>query len=67
MIETRIVSHENPTYYEVWVFKDKLSKRKDKTSAVSIILTQVPNGGGVDIAFKGSCHSNGSTQYIFGK
>jgi len=67
LVETRIVSHENPIFSEVWVFKDKLSKREDKTSALSIILTQVPNGGGVDIAMKGSCHSYGSKQYIFGK
>lgn len=67
LVETRIVSHENPVFYEVWVFKDQLSKREDKTSALSVILTQVPNSGGVDIAIKGRCHSDRSKQYIFGK
>ena len=65
LLETRIVSHLHPKYYEVWVFKDKLSKRDDKTSALSVVLTQVPNGGGVDMNFYGKCHSDEPLQFIF--
>ena len=57
LLETRIVSYKLPTFYEVWVFKDALSERKDKTSAMSVIMTQLPNGGGVDMNFIGQCHS----------
>jgi hypothetical protein len=67
LLETRIVSHKHPIYYEVWVFKDDLSKRKDKTSALSVVLTQVPNSGGVDMDFNGECHSSESLQFVFAK
>lgn len=66
LIETRIVSYKDPTYYEVWVFKDSLSERKDKTSALTVILTQYSNTSGVDIAINGQCHSKPLT-FTFGK
>ena len=66
LIETRIVSYKPPTSYEVWVFKDSLSQREDKTSAMSIIMTQLPNGGGVDMNFIGQCHSK-PFQLVIGK
>jgi len=66
LYETRIVSYKPPTSYEVWVFKDLLSEREDKTSAMSIIMTQLPNAGGVDMHFIGQCHSK-PFQFVVGK
>ncbi|PID48374.1 MAG: hypothetical protein CR967_00320 [Proteobacteria bacterium] len=66
LVETRIVSHKIPVFYEVWVFKDAMSKRKDKTSGLSVVLTQLPNGGGVDIYFYGKCHSE-PMRFVFTK
>jgi hypothetical protein len=57
IVEIRKVSYEQPQYYEVWVFKDELSKRADKTSALSVVLDVYPDNGGVDIYFSGECHS----------
>ena len=57
IVEIRKVKYEPPQFYEVWVFKDTLSKRADKRSAISVILDQYPNGGGVDISFSDKCHS----------
>ena len=57
IIGIRKVSYEPPQYYEVWVFKDELSKRADKSSAISLVLKQYPNGDGVDISLFGQCHS----------
>ncbi|MDQ6955730.1 MAG: hypothetical protein Q9M21_00895, partial [Mariprofundaceae bacterium] len=61
--EIRIVSHNNPVFYEIWVFNDKLSKRKDKTSGLSVIMTQLANGGGVDMNFIGRCHAEEATTF----
>jgi len=66
LVETRIVSYQFPVSYEVWIFKDPLSQREDKTSAMSVILKQLPNGGGVDMNFIGQCHSK-PLQLVFGK
>jgi len=57
LLETRIVEHKNPEFYEVWVFKDKASKRPDKTSAMSVLITFLSNGRGTDLRFIGKCHS----------
>jgi hypothetical protein len=57
LVETRVVTHKHPVYYEVWVFNDEISERDDKTSAISVVLRQFPNNGGVDILFYGDCHS----------
>lgn len=59
LLETRLVSHEDNVYYEVWVFKDSLSKRKPKESGVSVIFTEQKNKykGGVVLKFIGSCHT----------
>lgn len=56
-VYVNIVENNVPYYYEVWIFKDKQSKRKDKLSALSVILHQLPNKGGVDILLKGKCHA----------
>ncbi|WP_321778547.1 hypothetical protein [Sulfurimonas sp.] len=59
LLETRLVSHEDNVYYEVWVFKDVLSKRKPKESAISVIFTEPKNKykDGVILKFIGSCHT----------
>jgi len=57
VVEIRKVNHKTPQYYEVWVFKDELSKRPDKKSAISVILEKYPNGGGDGIFLLGACHS----------
>lgn len=67
LIETRIVSHDGLVFKEVWVFKDGLSKRKDRTSGLSVVLTQLPNAGGVDMNFFGTCHSAEPFQFIVTK
>ncbi len=67
LVETRVVSHKPPVFYEVWIFQDQLSKRKDKTSGLSVVLTQFPNDGGVDINFYGKCHSDEPLRFIMGK
>lgn len=55
LIETRIVEHKYPEYYEVWVFKNKKSTRHDKTSGISVVIKALPNGGGTDINYYGNC------------
>jgi hypothetical protein len=56
LIETRVVRHEDPDYYEVWVFADPASRRKDRTTGISVILKALPSGS-YRIRIKGSCHS----------
>jgi len=65
--ETRIVAHEPPVFYEVWVFNDKKSKREDGTSALSVVLKQLPNAGGVDVNFYGQCHSEKAAKFYVAK
>ena len=36
--EVRVVSHEPPTWYEVWVFNDEKSERSDKTFGRSVVF-----------------------------
>lgn len=55
--EVRIVKHDVPVFYEVWVFNDPLSERSDSKSGISVVMTQLPNNGGVDIRYYGDCHS----------
>jgi len=57
LIETRIVEHKYPDYYEVWVFKNKNSARHDKTSGISVVIRALPNNGGTDINYYGDCDS----------
>ena len=57
IIETRIVYHKPTRFYEVWVFDDPKSERKDKKSALSLVMIQLPNNGGVDFSVHGDCHS----------
>lgn len=66
LVETRVVSHQHPRYYEVWVFNDVLSERADKKSAVSVVLDVYPNNGGTDISFSGSCHAK-PVKLVFAK
>ena len=64
LLETRIVSHKAPLFYEVWVFSDPLSGQKDKQSGVSVVMKQLPNGGGVDFKLSGECHSKEPPVFI---
>ncbi len=64
LLETRIVSHKAPLFYEVWVFHDAMSEQKEKQSGVSVIMKQLPNGGGVDFRLYGDCHSKESPVFI---
>ncbi|WP_324172826.1 hypothetical protein [Sulfurimonas sp.] len=59
LLETRLVSHEDNVYYEVWVFKDSLSQREPKESGISVIFTEQKNKykNGVVLNFIGSCHT----------
>lgn len=63
--EIRVVFHDHPYYKEVWIFNDSKSKRKDKTSAMTVLLKAIPNGG-VDMNLIGQCHQE-PKQIIFGK
>ena len=56
LVETKLVSRKIPIFYEVWVFHDMLSEYKNKQSAISVVLKQYPNGGGVDISLPSECH-----------
>jgi hypothetical protein len=63
--QTRAVKYQYPIFYEVWVFKDPQSKRDDGLSGVSVILKQLPNGGGVDFSLQGDCHSKKSPVFYY--
>lgn len=54
--EVRVVEHKHPFYYEVWVFNDTESKRTDKMTGISLILT-FPKEGGTDINLNGKCRA----------
>ncbi|WP_428024241.1 hypothetical protein [Arcobacter sp.] len=55
LVEKRVVSHEVPYFFEVWVFRDEKSKTKDKTTALGINMKQLANGNGVDFSIVGNC------------
>jgi len=67
LIETRVVSHNPPDFYEVWVFQDPLSKRDDKTSGLAITFKDLGPNQGTDFYVNGNCHGKASMQFIFGK
>lgn len=58
LAEVRVVKHRAPLFYEVWVFKDPLSKRDDGMSGLSVVMKQLPDNGGVDFSIRGACHSS---------
>ncbi|MGM0564574.1 MAG: hypothetical protein ACQES2_09620 [Pseudomonadota bacterium] len=66
LVETRAVSHQPPSFYEAWVFNDPKSESKEKQSAISVLLYQHTNMGGVDISLSTNCHHKPS-KLIFGK
>ena len=66
LIETRFVSRNGLKFYEVWVFKDKLSAHESKLSAISVLLEQYPNGGGVDISLSNKCQTK-PLKFVFTK
>ncbi|ADG94486.1 conserved hypothetical protein [Arcobacter nitrofigilis DSM 7299] len=55
LVEKRVVLHDNPYFYEVWVFRDEKSKTKDKTTALGINMKQLQNGRGTDFSIIGNC------------
>ena len=57
LVETRIVEHKPPYFYEVWVFKDPKSQREDKRSGLSVVLHQLPGNRGVDFTISKQCHT----------
>lgn len=65
LIATRLVSAVEPYFYEVWEYRDDLSKREDKTSGLSVIIEQLPNNGGVDFNLIGNCHAHPGTSFTF--
>ena len=65
LIETRIVEHKPPYFYEVWVFKDSKSQRKDKRTGLTVYMHELPNNNGVDFQIKGSCHTHTGMTFTF--
>jgi len=69
IVEVRKVVYNPPLYYEVWVFNDEQSKRPDKRSGLSVLLSapvlgSETNEHNVEISFAGNCHSE-PKQFIF--
>ena len=65
LVETRLVEVKIPVVYEVWVFLDPQSKRQDGLSGLSVIMTQLPNEGGVNFSVRGACHAPGEVTFGF--
>lgn len=59
LVETRQVVATRTHFYEVWVFTDPTSTRSDGKSAVSVLMQQLPNGGGVR-GVVGQCYRGGA-------
>jgi hypothetical protein len=53
--EVRVVKHEPPIWYEVWVFNNSASKRPDKTSGLSVVMDFNPVTNITKVAFYGTC------------
>lgn len=53
--EVRVVRHEAPIWYEVWVFNNPLSKRPDKTSGMSVVMNYNQSTNITNVSFHGSC------------
>lgn len=66
LVETRVVSHKYPWFYEVWIFKDVLAEREDKKTALSVRFLAYPDNGGTDIFILGKCHGE-KRIVVFGK
>ncbi|MGE4542959.1 MAG: hypothetical protein AB7D06_02505 [Pedobacter sp.] len=49
--EVRVVSHNKPIWYEVWIFSDEKSIRPDKTSGRSVIMRYIPEENATDVFF----------------
>ena len=54
--EVRVVEHNHPFYYEVWIFNDAKAKRFDGETGISLVLNFPPTGG-TDINWVGDCHA----------
>lgn len=67
LVETRLVSHTPTEFYEVWLFKDPLSERKDGMSGLAVNLKALPNNNGTDFTVNGNCHGKPGMSFSFGK
>lgn len=63
LTETRIVSHKNPVWEEVWVFNDEKSKREDKTSGLTVLITYSPQTNLSNIDMLSNCHAKPEVSY----
>lgn len=66
LVETRVVHYQPPSFYEVWIFNDDLSEHENKQSAISVLLYQKPDMGGIDIHLSNECHPK-PLRMVFGK
>lgn len=53
--EVRVVKHEPPVWYEVWVFNNPLSKRHDKESGMSVVMKYDASANITNTFFYGKC------------
>lgn len=53
--EVRVVKHAPPMWYEVWIFNNPKSRRPDKTTGISVVMTFNPTTNITKINFIGSC------------
>lgn len=53
--EVRVVSHERPTYYEVWVYHDQKNKKMDYTTGISVLMKYNEDTNKTDTSFNGEC------------
>ncbi len=58
LVETRVVSHEALVFYEVWVFADEKSKRKDKRSAQTVYMKAWPDQTRTEYQLIGPCQAS---------
>lgn len=55
--EVRVVKHEAPVWYEVWVFNNPASGRPDKTSGMAVVMKFDEQTNRTDVSFNGGCKS----------
>jgi len=53
--EVRIVKHDPPIWYEVWVFNNPESQRPDNTSGLSVVMRFNPMTNITNTSFRGDC------------
>lgn len=53
--EVRVVKHEPPIWYEVWVFNSQSSKRYDKSIGMSVVMKFDDTTNITSVSFYGEC------------